>query len=92
MQDGYCWFLSCEQCATAGQHSSIRSLYPNARCYWTVPPVVTRGVEPSGLNGKHVCVVAVALNDRRETMTSESGSRRKLIAKESTGKVTFPVK
>lgn len=85
---GYCWFLSCEQCATAGQRSGISSLWcPNVRCYWTVPPVVTRGVEPSELNGKHVCVVAVLSNDGRETMTSENGSRRKWIAKESTGKL-----
>lgn len=34
---------------------------PNVLCYWTVPPVVTRGVEPSELNGKHVCAYASPL-------------------------------
>lgn len=46
---------------------------PNVQCYWTVPPVVTRGVEPrSELNGKHVCVcLTFALTYRVDTMAGE---------------------
>lgn len=69
---------------------------PGVLCYWTVPPVVTRGVEPSELNGKHICAPHRCINLMRrgwggETMTSENSCPRELIAEGTRGKVNFPV-
>lgn len=43
-------------CWPVQQNQQAQPLCPSAPCYWTAAPVVTRGVEPTQLNGKHVDV------------------------------------
>lgn len=38
------------------QNKQAEPRCPSAPCYWTAAPVVTRGVEPTQLNGEHADV------------------------------------
>lgn len=100
MPDSLCLCFSCQICVTLGRYSSSSSSIGSPWClsvlrYWPVPPVVTRGVEPSELNGKHIVVprrCRINLKGGRETMTEEYSCPRQLvlIAEGTTGELKSP--
>lgn len=69
-------------CWTAAWWGSLWSP-PSVSCYWTVPQVVTRGVEPSELNGKHICIPRRGVNcngEERRRWQARNSCLRELIA------------
>lgn len=48
-------------CWPVQQNKQAQPRCLSAPCYWTAAPVVTRGVEPTQLNGKHVDVLSSCL-------------------------------